>query len=151
MRATTIPDVVRALKALWVPLVAPVRVSVGPPVGDLPDRYLAIAYGGDDRPGIIGVGKPVPGMNYTDARGEEFVIWCTASTATGDQDGMKRMDATAAVLGVATNAVLLDPHLGTAVRAPGTADIGEIEWTVEDEGSVATVFFQVRVNQEMFV
>lgn len=153
MRTSTVPGVVRALKTLWAPVAAPLKakVSVGPPTGDVPDKYLAIAYGGDDRPGIVGNGLPVPGMNPSDARGEEYTVWCTVSTATGDQDGLKRMDATYAVYDAAMNALLNDPHLGGAVLAPGWVEAGELEWVIEDDGGIATVFFGVRVHQEMFV
>lgn len=150
MRGTTVPAVVLALKTLWTPLVRPVQTYVGPPAGDLPDAYLAIAYGGDDRPGIIGYGKPYEGGNYTDARAEEFGVWCTVSTATGDQSGQSRMDATAVIFTKAIDAIQGDRSLGGVVPAPGFADLDGFEWTVEEEGTVATVFFQIKVLQERF-
>lgn len=150
MRGTSVPEVVGALKTLWTPIVRPVQTYVGPPAGDIPDAYLAIAYGGDDRPGIVGFGKPYAQGNYTDARAEEILLWCTASTATGDQSGQSRMDATAAIFTLAVDAIQADRHLGGVVRAPGFADVDTFEWTIEEDGSIATVFFQVKVLQEMF-
>lgn len=151
MRATSVPQVVAALKALWTPIVRPVQCYVGPPAGDVPDAYLAIAYGGDDRPGINGFRKPYEMGNYTDGRAEEFSVWCTASTATGDQDGLSRMDATNAILALAGDAIQADRHLGGVVPAPGFADVDSYEWTVEEDGTIATVFFTVKVLQERFV
>lgn len=150
MRVTSVPQVTAALVALWKPLVAPVRVSVGPPVGDLPDKYLAVAYGGDDRPGVVGFGKPNIMANPKDARAEEFTLWCTASTASGDQSGQSRMDSTAALFALAADALGADGHLGGAVVAPGIAQLDTYEWVVEDEGTIATVFFAVKVLQEWF-
>ena len=151
MRATSVPQVVGALKALWTPAVKPVQVFVGPPAGDIPDSYLSICYGGDDRPGIIGFGKPYEGGNYTDARAEEFALWCTASTATGDHDGQSRMDATNTIFSQAVDAIHDDRSLGGVVPAPGFADVDQFEWTIEEDGSIATVFFTVKVLQERFV
>lgn len=150
MRGTTVPQITQALKALWTPAIAPVACYVGPPAGDIPDAYLSIAYGGDDRPGIVGFGKPYSMGNYTDARAEEVLVWCTASTATGDQSGQSRMDATAALFTLAVDAIQADRHLGGVVPAPGFADVDTFEWTVEEDGSVATVFFQIKVLQERF-
>ncbi len=151
MRATTVPQVVAALKTLWTPIVRPVQCYVGPPAGDIPDAYLSIAYGGDDRPGVIGFSKPYSMGNYTDARAEDILVWCTISTATGDQSGQSRMDATNTILGLAVDAIQADRHLGGVVQSPGFADIDTFEWTVEEDGTVATVFFQVKVLQERFV
>lgn len=151
MRGTTAPQVVAALSTLWTPLVRPVQTFVGPPAGDIPDSYLAICYGGDDRPGIIGFAKPYEGGNYTDARAEEFSVWCTASTATGDQSGQSRMDATNAILGKCVDAIQGDRSLGGVVPAPGFVDMDNFEWTIEEDGTIATVFFTVKVWQERFV
>ena len=151
MRGTSVPQVVAALKTLWTPLVRPTQCYVGPPAGDIPDSYLSICYGGDDRPGIVGFGKPFEMGNYTDARAEEFSVWCTASTATGDQSGQSRMDATNVIFGLAVDAIQADRHLGGVVPAPGFADVDGYEWTVEEDGSIATIFFQIKVLQERFV
>lgn len=150
MRGTSVPQVVAALSALWTPIVKPVRTYVGPPAGDIPDAYLAVAYGGDDRPGVVGFGKA--GMtNYRDSRSEEFGIWCTASTATGDQSGQSRMDATAALYTLAVDAIHNDRSLGGVVAPPGFADVDTFEWTIEEDGTIATVFFAIKVRQEWFV
>lgn len=151
MRATSVPQVTQALKALWTPAVKPVQVFVGPPAGDIPDAYLAIAYGGDDRPGVVGFGKPYSMGNYTDARAEEFLLWCTVSTATGDQSGQSRMDATAGIFTLAVDAIQADRNIGGVVPAPGFVDVDAYEWTVEEDGTIATVFFQLKVYQERFV
>lgn len=150
MRGTSVPAIVAALKTLWTPLVAPVACYVGPPAGDVPDSYLAIAYGGDDRPGVIGFGKPYMLGNYTEGRAEEFGVWCTASTATGDQSGQSRMDATATLFTKAVDAVNSNRTLAGAVPAPGLVDVDTFEWTIEEEGTIATVFFLIKVTQERF-
>lgn len=121
-------------------------VTLGPPVGDIPSQYAAVGYGGDDRAGIVGQGEPAQWGNGMTS--ETFGIWCTLSAATGDNNPVAQMDTVDALFQPIARSIRNDPRMGGVVVAPGIAELGPYEWSVEPEttGTVVTVFYQVVVR-----
>lgn len=141
---------VMALKAMVDSAVAPLGFTcyVGNPAGqgDLPNAYCAVAYGGDDRPGIVG-GRDMRLGYGNDTVGDKWSVWLTISKAGGDVDPVGLLSDVEDAFDEFDEALTLDRHLGTLLKADGRADVGQHEWTVEDAGNVATVFFQVDVQR----
>lgn len=124
-----------------------VAVSIGePPGGDAPMKYVAVAYGGADRPGIIGTDQPDEGQNTGEFTNEDASIWCTISTASGDQNAAAQMQATQDIYELLAPVVLNDSKLGGLLQAESYARLGLFEWYPEEGGSVATLFFTVEVS-----
>jgi hypothetical protein len=140
---TALADVAR----LAVP--AGVPVSIGPPTGhDIPTEYIAVAYGGDDRPGVQGSARSSDLANPGESGSELFGVWCTISTASGDE----RSDITGAraseIYGLIVSALRQPENrtLNGVLVGGGYADVGTYEWLFENGGQIATVFFQVMID-----
>lgn len=147
---TSVPAVVLALRDLWQPIADAndVPLSVGvPPGGDVPDRYLAVAYGGDDRPGIVGRAVQPTMGNPGQQAAEEFSVWCTLTASSGDQDAAALMGQVAAWFALLGAALRANRQLSGAVIQPGYADLANYEWQLEQGGQITTVFFVVDVIQ----
>ena len=139
-----VPVVVALQDIVTAALPAGFAVSVGqPPGGDVPAQYAAVAYGGDDRAGIVGAGNP--GRYGNEESAEAFNVWCTISTASGDQLGAAQLGITNGLYIPVAAAIRANRQLNGAVPPPGLASLGTYEWTVDDGGQIATVFFQVEV------
>lgn len=143
-----VSESITALKAMMDATVgaAGVPTYVGNPAGqgDLPDAYGAVAYGGDDRPGIIG-GRGRDLAYGNDTIGDRWFVWCTISKASGDSNPAVLLDAVEDLLDLFDTALRADIHLGSLLKADGRADMATHEWTVEDAGNIVTVFFQIDV------
>lgn len=145
MTASAVAQVVIALQAkLTAQLPVGFPVSIGaPPGGDIPNRYAAVAYGGDDRAGIVGQGEPGGAGNPTERSAETFGVWCTISAASGDVDGAGILATVDGLFQPVATSLRVDRQLGGLIVPPGLAEMGPYEWTVDDGGQIATVFFQV--------
>lgn len=121
-------------------------LTIGPPVGDIPSRYCAVGYGGDDRAAIVGQGEPATYGNGMTS--ETFGVWSTLSAATGDNDATGQMLAVDGLFQPIVSEIRRDPSLRGLIARPGLAETGPYEWTVEPEttGTVVTVFYQVVVR-----
>lgn len=151
MPGSSAPIVAPAVHAMFRDaLPAGTSLYLGPPKGDLPDRYVAVMYAGDDRPGVQGFGRPNQMANYTDADAEEFLLWCTISAATGDQDAIATMALTNELFALCVAALKADRHCRETVVAPGFAALDNYEWQAERDGDIVTVFFAIKVRQEWF-
>jgi hypothetical protein len=118
--------------------------------GDLPDRYIAVGYGGDDRPGIVGQAEMgLSRQNGTS--GHRWQVWCTASCASGDLNTQARLDEVENVMDEFEERLEVNRGLALAdgtdpmLVAGGMASVAAHEWTIEDDGTVATVFWTVEV------
>jgi len=146
---STVPGVITALRTLFaavLPAGFPALFIGPPPGGDVPDRYVCVAYGGDDRPGVIGTARRPEYGNTGDVGSEAYGVWCAVSTASGDQDAAAQMAVTDGYFQTCVAAVRANPKLGGVLQAMGSADLGPFEWSIEDGGNIATVFFQVVVD-----
>lgn len=124
-----------------------IAVTIGvPPGGDVPDAYVAVAYGGDDRAGITGVEIVDEGQNTGEFEGQDATIWCTISTASGDQDALAQMDATQDIFEECADILRADARFGGLLKGESTSSVGTYEWVIEDGGQVATLFFAVLVK-----
>lgn len=142
-----VPDAVAAVYALVraaVPVDVPVSVGM-PPGGDVPQHYVAVAYAGSDRPGVSGADDPRPGDNTGVFSVEDFEVWCTVSTASGDQNAVAQMAKTDALYQAIRGALRGSPSLSGLLANGSVARLSSYEWFLEDGGQIATVFFSVRV------
>lgn len=114
--------------------------------GDIPSAYAAVGYGGDDRPGIVGAAddRLAYGNNTT---GNRWLMWCTISKAIGDVDPIGLLSDVEDALDAFTDLLDADERLGGMLLVDGRAVLATHEWTVEDSGNIATVFFQVDITQ----
>jgi hypothetical protein len=143
-----VPQVIPAVHALMASAVdSDVYVLIGPPGGaNVPDKYVAVGYGGDDRAGVTGTGVEVPGYNTGEFWAENIEIWCTVSTASGDQDGAAQLAETQAIFDLVQDAVDADPKLGGLLVNESRMTAGGFEWTIDDGGAVCTVFFVLLIE-----
>lgn len=123
-----------------------VSTYVGSPAaeGDLPPAYAAVAYGGDDRPGISGLADDRLAYG-NDTVGDRWLVWHTISKASGDYGPIELLSDVEDLMDAYTDALEADETLGGLLKADGKAVLSTHEWTVEDAGNIATVFFQVDV------
>lgn len=143
---------ITALRSIFVAaLPANFPVSVGPPPGgDVPAEYAAVAYGGDERSDVVGAGQ-IPSLgNRTQQSQESFGIWCTIATAGGEQDGAAQLAVTDGYYQTVRAALRANPSLGI-LPSGSNASVETFEWSIEEGGSVATVFFLVTVSVLVFV
>ncbi len=119
-----------------------VATSVGPPPGgDIPDAYLAVGYGGDDRASVtVNVLEP-DSYNRSEHSAEDFEVWCTISTAGGDQNGAAQMVVTQGIYNVCASALIASPTLNGVLKGEGLAQVGSAEWVIDEGGAVVTLFF----------
>lgn len=152
MSITCVPQVVRALFDMFdaakpstvdgQPIY--VSTSIGPPPGgDIPTEFLAVAYGGNDRPGVMGVAIDAGNHNTGEYSAEDFDVWVTISTVSGDQDGDAQMLVTQTIFDACADALAANPKLSGVLKGESTAAVGTAEWVVEDGGSLCTLFFTV--------
>jgi hypothetical protein len=122
----------------------PVTVYLGEPTGgDIPHQYVAVMYAGPDRPAVLGSRQR---QTHSEHWAEEFDLWVSVSTASGDENGPAQMADTEALFALVVDALAADRSCGGVVPLPGLAEYGSYEWTVEQGGSVATVFFTMHVR-----
>lgn len=119
---------------------------VGSPASgqDIPPRYIAVGYGGEDRPGITGVANRADSRNQL-TTGHRWVVWCTASCSSGDVDPLARLNEVEDVFDAFEDALEADRTLGGLLQAGGLASMSAYEATMENDGQVATVFWTVEV------
>jgi len=141
-------DIVAYLHTTWNDVLPQdVALSIGvPPGGDVPAAYVAIAYGGDDRAGITGSAFADDGANTGEHSAQDVSIWCTISTASGDQNALAQMDITQGIYDSLVDALNVDWRFGGLLKGESIAGIGNFEWILEDGGQVATLFFTVVVQ-----
>lgn len=121
-----------------------VSTSVGPPPGgDIPSAYLAVAYGGDDRASITVNVVEDTSYNMTQHSAEDFEVWVTISTASGDQDGAAQMLVTKGIYTLCASALVANPTLSGVLKGESRAQVGSSEWVIDEGGAVATLFFTV--------
>lgn len=147
MAQTLVPQVCAALYAVAQDAVAsqdpPVTVYLGQPTGgDIPARYVAVAYAGEEDRGVSGARIR---QTHSEHWAEEFDVWCSVSTAAGDENGPQQLADTDALYSVVAAAFEADRTIGGLLVGNGRAELGAYEWTVEQGGAVATVFFTVHV------
>jgi len=122
-------------------------VSVGPPPGgDVPASYIAVGYGGDNTPSVVGVNEQPDMGNWGAQAKERYGVWCVVSTSSGDELGAARLAATSTIYETLVTAVRANRTLNGAIRSPAVADVGPFTWTIEEGGMVATVAFQVLLD-----
>lgn len=148
MPRSVVPQVIPALAAYMdAVLGSDVAVSIGPPPGgDIPAKYVAVAYGGDDRAAVTGVGVDVGGYNPGEFFAENFEVWCTVSTASGDQNGAAQLAVTQGIFDQIQDAIDANPKLGGILVNESILSLGGFEWSIEDGGAVCTVFFTLLVQ-----
>lgn len=148
MPRSIVPQVLPALAALFRSTVdASVAVSLGPPPGaDIPAKYVAVGYGGDDRAGVTGTGVDDAGYNTGEFFAENIEVWCTVSTASGDQSGEAQLAVTQGIFDQLQAAIDADPKLDGLLVNESRMTAGGFEWTIDDGGAVCTVFFIVLVE-----
>jgi hypothetical protein len=141
---------IQRLKAIADATVIPLGIPtyLGNPAGqgDLPDAYCAVAYGGDDRPGVTGA-RDARLAYGNDTVGDRWLVWVTISKASGDVDPIGLLTTVEAAMDAFDDGIDADHTLGGLLKADGRADVGSHEWIVEDAGNVVTVFFQVDVQR----
>lgn len=140
-----------------------VAVIDGPPVGDLPDNYVAVGYSGAfagtgftgttalavaGRWGQSDVGNRIPF--------EDSEVQCECSTWSGDSDAgsMSRQRLrTRGVLNAMAAALAYDPTLGGLVKPPGYAALSSFRWLFDQsrEGAAVTVQFSVGIVGESWL
>lgn len=155
---STVAGVMVALHELWAPLMAAHDsrrvVYLGPPSGgDVPQRYTAIGYAGgepgNERPAVVGRGRPPEMGNRGQQSSEEYDLWCAVASGTGDEGDaalMEVMGLTDAAFQVLAEAVRINRTLGGVLKGGSLADIGRFEWSFTDGGGICTVFFTVQVD-----
>lgn len=143
MAESLVPQALARMHSVVVGALPKLNVYMGGPTGgDVPAKYAAVGYAGDDRAGVNGTRDRNPtGVGYR----EQFSIWCAASTASGDQNAARQMQDTDAIFQTMSAALAADRNLGGLLAPPGHADLGSFEWTIEQGGEIATVFFEVVV------
>lgn len=153
MAGTSVPTVLPALHAMFRDVMPPrFAVYLGdPPGGDIPDAYVAVAYGGDDRPGVVGAQSVGTQQNWTQVSAEEFMVWCTISRADGEQRADRNLAKVREYLDVCMDALRADRTVRGSITPPGVADLGTYEWSIEDGGGVCTVMFTVNVTARWVV
>lgn len=143
-------DSIGALKAIADSTVksAGFRTYIGNPAGqgDLPNAYCAVAYGGDDRPGVVGA-RDARLAYGNDTVGDRWLVWVTISKASGDVDPVGLLSDVEDAMDAFDDALEADKTLGGLLQADGRAEVSTHEWIVEDAGNVVSVFFQVDVQR----
>lgn len=147
MAQTLVPQAVARLHTLAAAAVAavqpPVSVFLGEPTGgDIPAAYVAVAYAGEEVRGVAGQRVRQTSSEHW---AEEFDVWCTVSTSTGDENAPQQLADTDALYHLVANAFEADRQLGGLLLGNGRAELGSYEWTIEQGGAVASVYFTVHV------
>lgn len=143
MAQTFVPQALARMYQVAAGALPAMAVYLGGPTGaDVPDRYAAVGYAGDDRAGVSGARVRNP---HSEHWAEEFVVWCAVSTASGDQDPGVQLAQTESLYQTMVAALAADRTLGGLLLGGGYVEPGGYEWTVEGGGEVATVFFEMNV------
>lgn len=177
-RYTLVPDVIDALVAMFgaaalaaaaaLPLDAngnapTVEIFDGPPTTDLPPNYVFVGYNAAFATQGFGgsTGLAVEGVRtLTDLGnrqfGEQFTVFCEASTFTGDSDPQalhRQRLATGGILSALIATIEADPTLQGVVTAPAYAAPTTFRWLLDrpEDGTVATVQFGVGIVGELWV
>jgi hypothetical protein len=148
MPQSTVPAVLTNLVTLFTANApAGVPVSLGStPGGDIPADYVTVGWAGDDLPSVDGRSRPTELGNPGQVAAESYVVWCSVSTSSGDELAAARIARTDAIFQALVAALRGNRTLMGALTPPGMADVGSFQWTIEEGGQVATVYFQVDVD-----
>src|ERR1700754_1567232 len=116
-----------------------------PSAVEIPPAYIAVAYGGDDRPGVTGQASMAESYE-PNASGHTWWVNCTASAYTGDVQPLQRLidvedvfDAFETVL--AANRYLPDDNGSPLLVGGSFAQLAQHDWQIEPDGNVGTVFW----------
>jgi hypothetical protein len=145
-----VTDSIQFLKGLADATVKPLGLPtyIGNPAGqgDLPNAYCAVAYGGDDRPGVTGArdARLAYGNNTV---GDQWFVWVTISVASGDVDPVGLLSDVEDAMDAFDDALRANRTMGGLLLADGRAEMLTHEWAVEDAGNVATVFFLIDIQR----
>lgn len=150
MAGTTVAPVLDAIRDLFRAAIATnIPVIFGPPTGDIGLKYVCVAHGGDDRPGVAGSGNVNPYANRSDAGAESYTVWCLIEAGSGDQDQAAIESLMSTVNGLfdqCATAIRTNANLGGLIKV-GSVDVAGFEWAIDlFEATTATIIFAVSVD-----
>jgi hypothetical protein len=156
---THVTTVLDALVALFTSALPELAVNGGildgPPTTNLPDDYAAVGYnpGTVARPQVAAVrGRQELSDYINDGVVETFEIFCQIATYSGDMGMSVPRSRTLTYFNELSGALAADRSLGGLVPLPGKAEVGDMQWYLEQGGdlggTVVTVVFTITCRIE---